>query len=101
MLVWRCPDGEYLGDDAGNFMHVFVSNLDPALMEAAKKALADAARFYGHPEGRPVFWAGVRPIDDEELEHQKARAAAGLIPDPLDIAAIREEERYLKSQNDR
>jgi len=99
MLVWQLPDGEFLGDDAGNFMHVFVSNQDPALMERAKVALSEAARAFGHKEGRPVFWAGRRPIDDEELERQLARADAGLVPDPLDIAAIREEERALYQQN--
>jgi hypothetical protein len=99
MLVWQMPDGEFLGDEDGNFMHVFVSNQDPALMEAAKTALTNAARSYGFPEGRPVFWAGRRPIDDEELESQLARANAGLVPDPLDIGAIREEAQALKQQN--
>lgn len=99
MLVWQCEDGKFLADEDNNFMHVFVSNQDPKLMEAAKRALADAARSYGFPEGKPVYWAGRRPIDDEELEHQLARAEAGLVPDPLDIAAIREEEKALKQQN--
>jgi len=101
MLVWQTPDGEYLGDEDGNFMHVFCTNQDPAIMAAAKKALADAAKGYGFPEGRPVFWAGRRPIDDEELQNQLARADAGMVPDPLDIAAIRDEERALKQQNGR
>lgn len=99
MLVWECPDGEILGDGDGNIMHVFCTNQDPVMFEASKKALAEAARGYGFPEGKPVFWAGRRPISDEELEHQMARAAAGLVPDPLDIAAIKEEERMLKNQN--
>lgn len=99
MMVWQCADGSFLGDDNGNFMHVFCTNQDHRIMEAAKKALTDAARAFGFPDGRPVFWAGRRPIDDEELERQLARADAGLVPDPLDIAAIREEERALKRQN--
>lgn len=95
MLVWQCPDGEFLGDDEGNFMHVFCTEDNMA----ARKALADAAKAYGFPEGKPVFWSGKRPITDEQLEEQLARSAAGLVPDPLDIAAIRDEERALKQQN--
>jgi len=97
MWVWQCADGEFLGDEEGNFMHVFVDSRNEAVNEAAKKALASEARAYGFPEGRPVFWPGRRPITDEQLEHQLARAAQGLVPDPLDIAAIKEEERALKN----
>lgn len=99
MLVWQTRDGEYVVDDDGNFMHVFVSNQDPRLMEAAKKALASAAKTYGEGDGHPVFWAGRRPIDNEELERQLQRAQMGLVPDPLDIAAIKEEERLMRQQN--
>lgn len=99
MLVWQTADGAYLGDEDGNFMHVFCSNQDRKAYAAAVKALTDAARSYGDVGGQPVFWAGRRPISDEELENQLARADAGLVPDPLDIAAIREEEKALKIQN--
>jgi hypothetical protein len=99
MLVWRLPSGEYLVDDDGNFMHVFCTNQDKNIIAAATKALWDAAKAFGYGEGTAVFWAGRRPIDDEELERQLARSAAGLVPDPLDIAAIREEERALHNQN--
>lgn len=99
MLVWECPDGEILGDGDGNIMHVFTTNQDPVKYEASVRALAQAAASYGFPEGRAVFWAGRRPITDEELEHQLARAEAGLVPDPLDIAAINEEAKALKQQN--
>lgn len=100
MLVWQTPDGEFLGDADGNFMHVFCTNTDAKSYAAALKALKQAAAHYGHPEGKAVFWAGKRPITDEELEQQLAREAAGLVPDPLDIAAIRDEEAALRQQND-
>ena len=98
MLVWQIEDGSFAGDADGNFMHVFI--MDPsnkAVYAAAEKALADAAKFYGFGEGKAVFWAGRRPIDDEQLEQQLARADAGLVPDPLDIAAIKEEEQALRN----
>jgi hypothetical protein len=101
MLVWQMPSGAYLTDEDGNFMHVFISDtVNPVQKEKAKKALAEAAAHYGKEEGKPVFWSGKRPVSDEEYEHQLARAKAGLVPDPLDISAIREEEQALHIQND-
>ncbi len=95
VYVWQCPDGEFLADDSGNFMLVFCEEGN----RQAIKAITDAARFYGFPEGKPVYWSGRRPISDEEYEHQLSRAAAGLVPDPLDIGAIKDEERALRQQN--
>lgn len=99
MLVWQCADGEFAGDDDGNFMHVFLNDDDPARYSMAEKALKTAARSFGFGEGKAVYWQGKRPIDDEQLQYQMERAAQGLVPDPLDIAAIRDEERALKIQN--
>lgn len=96
MLVWQLDNGEYLVDDDNNFMHVFCSDQDPAVYAAAKKALTEAAQGYGFPNGKPVFWAGRRPIDDDELGRQLARAAAGLTPDPLDIGAIKDDIKELQ-----
>lgn len=97
MLVWQCSDGEFLVDDDGSFMHVFIKDdRDQAFVEAAKKALTQAARYYGFPEGRPVYWNGRRPITQEELDEQLERAAQGLVPDPLDVGAIMDEWRSLK-----
>lgn len=89
--VWQCPDGEFLGDGE-HFMLVFATKGDTT----AIKAIADAARHYGYPEGKAVWWSGVRPVSDEEYESQLSRAEQGLIPDPLDIAAIKEEAESLK-----
>src|SRR6478752_704182 len=83
MLVWQCKDGAYVVDDNGSFMHVFCTNQDQKTYAAAVKALTDAAKAFGEGDGKPVFWAGRRPISDEELENQLARADAGLVPDPL------------------
>lgn len=91
VYVWEIEeDGvkKILADEDGNFM----------LIQSMKgnrervKMLADAARHYGFSEGRAVFWSGKRPITDEEYEEQLMREKLGLVPDPLDIAAIREEE---------
>lgn len=97
MWVWQTEDGGYVSDDEGNFMHVFVDGRREDVNEAAKKALEAEAKAYGIEGGRAVFWAGRRPISDEEYEIQLARQKAGMVPDPLDIGAIKEEERRLKN----
>lgn len=92
MYVWQCPDGEVLGDDDGNIMNVFCMKGD----RRAIKALADAAKYYGFPEGQPVWWSGKRRITDEELAEQEMREKLGLTPDPLDYGAIMDEMRARK-----
>lgn len=97
MLVWQTTETkEFAADEDGNIMHVFLANTEPKMLEAAKQALSEAARGYGFPEGRCVFLSGRRPIDDEQLESQLARANAGLVPDPLDPSAVRERMNTLR-----
>lgn len=94
MYVWQTPDGEVLADSEGRFMHVFCEEGN----KESIAALADAARYYGEPEGKAVYWSGKRPITDEEYEHQLDRAKAGLVPDPLDFGAIRDELEGIKNE---
>lgn len=92
-------DGEYAEDDNGNFMHVFVWDVrNQEVNEAARKALEGAAKSFGFGEGKAVCWQGRRPINDEQFMEQYGRMQQGLVPDPLDIGAIREEERALKQR---
>lgn len=93
MYVWECPDGEILGDGDGNVMNVFCMKNDTRAIQA----LTDAARHYGFPEGRPVWWSGKRRITDEELAEQETRAKLGLEPDPLNYAAMADEARSRKA----
>lgn len=95
VYVWEIEeDGEtkILGDN-GDFMLVRCTGSNHA---ECRKLIAEAAAHYGYPEGRPVFWSGVRPISDEEYEQQLERAKQGLTPDPFDIGAIQDELRGLK-----
>lgn len=89
MYVWRTPDGEVLGDDDGNIMNVFCMKGDRKAIDA----LTQAARHYGYPDGTPVWWTGKRRITDEELEEQEMRERLGLVADPLDYGAIKDEMR--------
>lgn len=96
VYVWQTPDGEFLGDDDHNFL---LTDVCEEGNPAAIRAITEAAAYYGFPEGKPVYWSGKRPISDEEYERQLARAKEGLVPDPLDVGAIRDEMRALKNQN--
>lgn len=93
MYVWQNPNGEVFGDDDGNVMNVFCRKGDLR----AINALVEAARYWGAGEGRPVWWSGKRRISDEELEMQEARERLGLVPDPLDFGAIRDEMRHKRN----
>lgn len=99
MYVWEIEeDGEtkILGDGDGNIMNVFCMKGDRKALDA----ITQAARHYGYPDGKAVWWSGKRPISDEEYEEQLARERMGLTPDPFDYAAIKDEERALR-QNGR
>lgn len=89
IYVWELPNGEWLGDSDGNVMQVFCMKND----RAAVNAITDAARHYGYPEGKAVWLSGHRPVTDEEYEEQVMRERLGLVPDPLDYAALRDKER--------
>lgn len=88
LYVWEMPDGSWVGDDQGNFLNIPSTRGNKGRIQKLK----DAARACGVTEGHPVYLSGNRQVDDEEYENQKRRLAFGLVPDELDIAAIREEE---------
>lgn len=96
MYVWVTErDGEewVVQDDDANVMNVFAIKND----REAIRAITEAARYYGFPEGRAVFWSGRRRIDDEELEYQKARQRFGLEPDPLNVPAMGMQDQERKN----
>jgi hypothetical protein len=87
MYVWQNPEGDIFADDEGNVMNVFCMKGD----RKAIQNLIDAAKYWGAGEGKPVWWGGKRRIDDEELEYQQMRERMGLVADPLDVGALRDE----------
>lgn len=85
--LWRMPDGSFVADDDNNFLRLFGTKDN----EKQKQLMRDFVRSeFGITDGKPFFMSGVRPVDDEEYQHQKQRLEWGLIPDPLDIGAINE-----------
>lgn len=93
IYVWELSDGSVLGDGDGHIMNVFGTRND----RRAINAITQAAKSYGFPDGKPVFWQGKRPITDEEYEEQRMREKFGLVPDPLDYGAINDEIRAKQS----
>lgn len=80
LYVWELPDGRWVGDEDGNWMHIVSRRGDLARINM----LADAAKAHGVFEGHAVFLENIRPVSDEEYEIQRQRLRFGLVPDELD-----------------
>lgn len=92
VYLWQMPDGSVVTDEDRNYMSIAAKEGDLRRISE----LRAAARSYGITEGRPLFLPGYRKIDDAELEYQQERQSQGLIADPYDVPAWRDEERYGK-----
>jgi len=95
--VFRCADGQYMGDGDGRLMCILGVKNDRAKI----RQLVDAAKHYDREAafgGEVEFWSGQRPITDEEAQEQETRSRLGLIPDPLDYGAHKDELK--RKQND-
>jgi hypothetical protein len=84
IYVWQLPTGKFFTDGEGNALSI--SSMKDDL--AKQKELADAAKYYGEPEGKAVFFPNVRKISDEEYSEQRDRMAQGLIPSQNDLGAL-------------
>lgn len=94
VYVWKCADGEYLGDSEGRML-----SINSVIGDREKIAqLQKVAAHYGFPEGEAVFWSGQRKVSDSEFDEQMDRQNSGLVADPYDLAAIEDEVRA--SRND-
>lgn len=90
VYLWQMPDGSFIADGEGHFWMI---NSTENNFERLKKFRDSVRVEFGITDGMPCYFSGNRVIDDEEYEHQKQRFDWGLIPDPLDIAAINEERQ--------
>lgn len=89
VYLWKMPDGSVVTDEDRNYMSIAAKEGDLKRINM----LREVARAHGITEGSPLFLPGYRKIDDAELEHQRERQEAGLIPDEYDVPAWREVER--------
>lgn len=88
VYVWEMPNGDWVGDDQGNFLSISAMKGDKKRLQTLKDSVAS----YGVTEGKPFYLSGHRKVTDEEFEEQRRRMQFGLVPDELDIAALREEQ---------
>lgn len=86
IYVWQLPDGEYVAQGL-DVLSIESTRGDIQKMAAIQKA----AKYYGFPEGTPVFVEGRRKITDDEFQTQLHRMRAGLTPDPQDIGTYQDE----------
>jgi hypothetical protein len=84
LYAWMTEDGKIIMDEEGAYLSV------PSMKGDIRqiKKLKDAAKHYGIDGGKPVFFAGHRPVTDEELEIQRSRMEMGLVPDEQDLPAM-------------
>lgn len=79
IYCWELPDGRLLGNTEG----------DPLVIDARKgdekriKMLEEAAKSYGFPEGRAVFFPGKKPLTRQQWELQEELIDQGIDPTGL------------------
>jgi hypothetical protein len=86
LYLWQTPNGKLVMDEDGNYLNIAAMKGDIRKINLIKKA----AKSMGL-EGEPVWFSGHRQITDDEYEQQKQRMDWGLIPDELDVPAIKED----------
>jgi len=93
LYAWQMPDGSIVMDEEGAYLSI------PSMKGDIRqiKKLKDVARHYGLEEGTPIFFAGHRPVTDDELAEQRQRLELGLVPDEQDLPAMMD---YVKEMRD-
>ena len=94
--VWVKPNGKPFTDGSGNALSIEGMKDDKAKITE----LANAAKYWGQPEGRAVFYANMRKISDEEYSEQVDRMNQGLIPSMNDLGAVVAAKKTLELYGD-
>ena len=94
--VWMKPNGKPFTDGSNNALSIEGMKDDKARI----KELADAAKYWGQPEGRAVFYPNMRKISDEEYSEQVDRMNNGLIPSMNDLGALIAAKKTLDTYGD-
>lgn len=82
--VWHKPNGKAFTDGDGNALSIESMKDDQSRITE----LENAARYFGQPEGKAVFYPNMRKISDEEHSEQVDRMSQGLIPNMNDLGAV-------------
>lgn len=94
--VWIKANGKAFTDGNGSVLSIEAFKGD---QERIQK-LIDAAKYYGEPDGKPVFYPGTRQISEETHSEQLDRMKQGLIPSMNDLGALIAAKKTLKEYGD-
>lgn len=94
--VWMKPNGKPFMDADKNVLSIEGMKDDKSKI----KELADAAKYWGQPEGRAVFYPNMKKISDEEHSEQVDRMNQGLIPSMNDLGAVIAAKKTLELYGD-
>jgi hypothetical protein len=94
--VWHKPNGKAFTDGEGNALSIESMRND----ESRVSQLKDAARYWGQPEGKAVFYPNMRKISEEEHSEQLDRMKQGLLPNMNDLGAVIAAKNTLKQWGD-
>lgn len=84
IYVWQKENGKWFTDGQGNILNIPSHRDDQIQLHK----LRQAAAHYGEPNGKPVFFAGMGRVTDEEYSEQVDRMSQGLIPNLNDLGAV-------------
>jgi hypothetical protein len=94
--VWIKPNGRPFMDSDKNVLSIEGMRDDKSKI----RELADAAKYWGQPEGRAVFYPNMKKISDEEHSEQVDRMSQGLIPSMNDLGAVMAAKKTLELYGD-
>jgi hypothetical protein len=94
--VWYKANGKPFTDGHGSALSIEGMKDDKARI----KELADAAKYWGQPDGRAVFFPNTRKISDEQHSEQVDRMKQGLIPNLNDLGAVIAAKKTLEAYGD-
>jgi hypothetical protein len=84
IYVWQKENGKWFTDGQGNILNIPSHRGDSVQLNK----LRQTAAHYGEPNGKPVFFAGMNRVTDEEYSEQFDRMQQGLIPNLNDLGAV-------------
>jgi hypothetical protein len=94
--VWIKPNGKPFMDSDKNVLSIEGMRDDKSKI----RELADAAKYWGQPDGRAVFYPNMKKISDEEHSEQVDRMSQGLIPSLNDLGAVMSAKKTLELYGD-
>jgi hypothetical protein len=89
LYVWELDNGKIFSDSNGNVMNIPGRPFD---IESMNK-ITQAAKYYGAPEGKATFIAGVQRVSEMRHSEELDRMLEGLIPSESDIGAWEDEHK--------